>query len=56
MKALKEKHETEIDDVFRSIDSKNLDTDDKRAVYRHALIQSVDISKVNEQDKRKALE
>lgn len=56
LQALKEKHETEIDDTFRGIDITKVDNDDRRAIYRQAIVKSVDVSRVSVEDKKKALE
>jgi hypothetical protein len=56
LKYLREKHEAEVDDVFGALDITKVSPEDRKAIYRQAIIKAVDVSKIPESDRQKALE
>lgn len=56
LKALKEKHESEMKKALENLDFTKLDEETKRKIYVEEVYESVDISKVSDTVKKEALE
>lgn len=55
MKALKEKHETEMQEELEKVDWSSLDEETRKSIHADTLASSVDVSKMSESEKRKIL-
>lgn len=55
MKALKEKHETEMQEELEKVDWSSLDEETRKSIHADTLASAVDVSKMSENEKRKIL-